>query len=150
VGDFDFLVGSWNVANRRLIGRLAGSTEWEEFASTATCRNLFGGAANIDEFTFSDGTYGATFRVFDPARKEWSLNWANSINGVMEAPLFGTFSDGVGTFHGDDTFDGGPIRVRFIWSRITPTSARWEQAFSADQEQTWETNWVMDFTRTAD
>ncbi|MEU9510940.1 hypothetical protein AB0D32_32210 [Micromonospora sp. NPDC048170] len=25
--------------------------------------------------------------------------------------------------------------------------ANWEQAFSTDGERTWETNWVMEFTR---
>jgi hypothetical protein len=38
--------------------------------------------------------------------------------------------------------------VRFIWTR-GPTP-RWEQAFSEDGGRTWETNWVMDYTRIAD
>ena len=45
------------------------------------------------------------------------------------------------------TLEGRPIRVRFLWSRITDTSARWEQAFSLDGGGSWETNWIMDFTR---
>ena len=43
--------------------------------------------------------------------------------------------------------DGRPITVRFIWSAITASSARWEQAFSADGGATWESNWVMEFAR---
>ena len=61
----------------------------------------------------------------------------------------GRFEDGVGTFYGEDVFEGRPIRVRFLWSDITPVSARWAQAFSPDGGETWETNWIMDFTRAA-
>ena len=59
----------------------------------------------------------------------------------------GRVGDGVGTFSADDTDDGRPVRVRFVWSGITETSARWEQAFSTDDGRNWETNWVMDLTR---
>ena len=44
---------------------------------------------------------------------------------------------------------GKPIKVRFQWSKITQSTAQWEQAFSPDGGRTWETNWVMQFTRTA-
>jgi hypothetical protein len=40
--------------------------------------------------------------------------------------------------------------VRFIWSDITGRSARWEQAFSTDGGESWETNWIMRFERTGD
>ena len=33
--DFDFWMGSWNVRNRRLRERLAGSDEWDEFEATS-------------------------------------------------------------------------------------------------------------------
>jgi hypothetical protein len=59
----------------------------------------------------------------------------------------GNFQNGVGTFEGDDTFRGKPIKVRFTWSRITPNAAHWEQAFSPDDGKSWETNWEMDLTR---
>jgi hypothetical protein len=48
-----------------------------------------------------------------------------------------------------DLDDGRPVRVIFIWDEITASSARWSQAFSYDDGVTWETNWVMQFTRTA-
>ena len=41
---------------------------------------------------------------------------------------------------------GRPILVRFTWSGVTTPTPRWEQAFSDDGGETWETNWVMDFT----
>ncbi|MBV9821282.1 MAG: hypothetical protein JO144_03490 [Actinobacteria bacterium] len=147
MGDFDFLIGNWTVANRRLRQRLAGCTEWDEFEGSSVVWSLLGGGANIDQFTFPDGTTALTLRLYEPERERWTLNWATSTEGVLFPPTIGAFTDGVGLFYGDDHHEGTPVRVRFIWSEITPTSARWEQAFSTDGEKTWETNWIMELTR---
>ena len=147
-GDFDFLIGSWDVANRRLKLPLTGSDDWDEFPSTSECRGLFGGAANVDEFSIpARGFSGLTLRLFDPDREEWSLHWASSRDGRLQPPVTGRFEGGTGTFYSRETYNGADITVRFIWSDITPRSARWEQAFSPDDGNTWETNWIMEFTR---
>ena len=147
MGDFDFLVGSWNVHNRRLTKRLVGSDEWEEFTAPAVNWSLFDGMANVDETTFPDGAKGLTLRLFDPAREEWSLHWASSETGRLFPPVVGKFANDRGVFYGDDTEGGTPVRVRFTWSDITPDSARWEQAFSVDGGASWEVNWTMQFSR---
>jgi hypothetical protein len=148
--DFDFLIGSWEVANRRLTTLLSGSGDWDEFPATAVCRSLFGGAANLDEIVFpTRGFSGATLRLFDPAREEWSLYWASSRTGTLFPPVVGGFRDGRGDFFGDDAHEGVPIRAHFVWSEITDESARWEQEFSADGGRTWESNWVMELRRAA-
>ncbi|GII02321.1 hypothetical protein [Planobispora takensis] len=148
MNDFDFFVGTWDVVNRRLLRRNSGSDEWEEFPGRSVARGFFGGAGSFDEMTLPTKDFdGATVRVYDPARQEWSIHWINSTRGIDPVPMVGRFADGVGTFYADDTDEGHPIRVRFIWSGVTPESCRWEQAFSYDGEQTWETNWTMDFTR---
>ncbi len=149
MGDFDFLVGSWHVANRRLVRRHVGSDEWDEFPGSAVARSFFEGAGSFDEITFpTKGFTGATVRIFDSANGTWSIYWMNSARGVLGLPpVVGRFRDGVGTFFADDVDEGRPIRCRFVWSAITPTSCRWEQAFSTEAERGWETNWVMDFTR---
>jgi hypothetical protein len=148
MNDFDFLVGAWNIANRRLKRRFTGSDDWEEFPATSQCQSLFDGRANLEEISFATmGFSGLTLRLFDPQREEWSLYWANSQTGLLYPAVVGRFENGRGTFFGDDTHDGKHIRVRYIWSDITPTSARWEQAFSSNLEQIWETNWIMKMTR---
>ena len=148
--DFDFLIGSWEVSNRRLKTLLAGSDEWDEFPATALCHSLFGGAANVDEIVFpTKGFAGATLRLFDHEREEWSLYWASSRTGTLFPPVVGGFRDGRGDFYGDDEHEGIPIRAHFVWSEVTATSARWEQEFSADGGETWETNWIMELRRAA-
>jgi hypothetical protein len=149
--DFDFLVGSWTVKHRRLKARLANCTEWEEFGGTCTLWPLLGGAGNVDDnvLEFPGGTYrAATFRAYDPTTGLWAIWWMDGRNPhQLDVPVKGSFKDGIGTFLADDTFDGKPIKVRFLWSRIAADSCRWEQAFSQDGGQSWETNWEMDIRR---
>jgi hypothetical protein len=148
MNDFDFFVGTWDSVQRRLTKVLAGCDEWDEFSGTTECISLLGGAANLDEVSFpTKGFKGVTLRLFDPESEEWSLYWISSRKPAIDDPQVGRFSDGVGLFFGDDTFEGRPIRVRFRWFDITPTTARWDQAFSVDGEKSWETNWTAEFTR---
>ena len=147
--DFDFWMGSWKVHNRVLRERLAGSTDWVEFGATSVARPLLDGLGNEDEFrTDHDGGFiGMSFRFYDPEKDQWAIYWADTRRpGLLDAPVFGSFSGDVGIFEGDDTFEGRAIRMRFIWSGITTPTPRWEQAFSEDGGETWETNWIMDFT----
>jgi hypothetical protein len=149
-GDFDFLIGRWKVHNRRLTAPLAGSTSWYEFEGKSTVRSIWGGGANVDEYEgYSPSALiqGMTVRLYNPRSGQWSLYWGNRTNGVLDTPMIGGFKDGRGEFFDQEMFEGRSIYVRFIWSGITPNSCRWEQAFSADGGATWETNWVMEFTR---
>jgi hypothetical protein len=149
--DFDFFHGRWTVHHRRLKDRLAGCTEWDIFGGSTAVQPLLGGAGNVDDnvIELPGGTYrAATFRAFDPATEQWAIWWLDGRHPhSVDVPMIGCFENGIGTFFADDTHQGRPIKVRFLWFRITPTSARWEQAFSPDGGKTWETNWVMDFTR---
>jgi hypothetical protein len=151
--DFDFWMGRWNVRNRRLVRRLAGSDEWEEFESTSNAWPILDGMGNQDDFhtDFEGGFAGMSLRFFDPKTRQWSIYWADSRrSGLLDPPVVGGFEGSVGVFEGDDTFEGRPIRVRFTWSRVDTPNPRWEQAFSEDGGETWETNWIADFTRAGD
>jgi hypothetical protein len=117
--------------------------------ATNHCRPILGGVGNVDEFVtrWSGGFRGATVRLFDLERMQWSIYWASNRTGVLEPPVAGRFSDRVGRFFGRDSHAGTPVLVRFIWSDITEASALWQQAFSTDDGKTWETNSRMRFTR---
>jgi hypothetical protein len=153
--DFDFLLASWRVHNRRLRRPLAGSTEWEEFEASLSARPILGGLGHLDEFwvpALPDGgsLHGCALRLFDPQTRSWSDWWTStSRSGHLDSPAVGGFDGGHGTFLGDMVLDGRPLRVRYRWSEVSPTSARWEQAFSPDDGGSWETNWVMTMSRVA-
>lgn len=152
-GDFDFLFGRWRVSHRRLKRRLAGCVDWEAFSGTCEAWPLLDGLANVDDnlLELPAGPYrAATLRAFDPQTRQWSIWWLDGRSPQgLDVPVRGQFSNGTGVFLADDVLDGRPIKVRFIWSDIGPTSARWQQAFSADEGVHWETNWEMRFERTA-
>lgn len=151
-GDFAFQTGEWRVRHRKLRGRLAGSTDWVEFDGTSRAWEVMEGQGNVEDNLIGDpaGAYrAAAFRQLDPTTGEWSIWWFDPRQTVLDPPVRGRFKDGVGTFLTNDTLNGHPIRVRFIWSGITALSARWEQAFSGDDGRTWEVNWVMQFERVA-
>lgn len=147
---FDFFIGEWIVRHRCLDRRLAGCTDWTEFTGRAVTQKILGGLGNMDDNSLDrpEGSYRAvTLRKFDPASGLWSIWWFDARFPALEPPVAGRFQDGVGTFYAEDVFEGRPIRVRFLWSGISAAAARWEQAFSEDGGETWETNWLMQFER---
>ncbi len=150
--DFDFLVGEWRVHHKKLKERLLNSNDWVEFEGTCKMHQLMNGAANVDDNVLfvPGGEYrGVGLRAYDPKTAEWAIWWVDSRNphGEVDPPVKGHFENGVGTFYADDTLRGIKVRVRFVWSYITKTTARWEQAYSPDGGKTWETNWTMEFKR---
>lgn len=148
--DFDFLIGTWKVHHRRLKERLKGSTEWEEFEGDTVDRKILNGIGNMDEDILHMQTgpvHAISLRVFNPESKEWSIYWSTDQTGILDVPMVGGFKAGLGEFYSQELFEGRHIYNRFIWSKITTNSCRWEQAFSEDGGKTWETNWIMELER---
>ena len=149
--DFDFEFGKWTVAHRRLKERLANSDVWQEFGGHSETRSILDGDGNVEDniVEFPASPYRAiALRSFDQATRHWAIWWLDARNPHhLDVPVIGEFRDGVGTFYADDHLGGRPIRVRFLWLRTDTPAPRWEQAFSPDAGQSWETNWTMDFTR---
>ena len=149
--DFDFLVGSWDVKHQRLKELFAGSNEWlTSTESQAAARIYLDGAVSVEEITFPKaGVSGMSLRLFSQATGEWSVYWVSSGDGKIGPPVQGVWKDGACRLIGDEVHtDGRPVRMAYEWSDVKPDSAHWQQAYSVDGEQTWETNWMMDFSRT--
>ncbi|WP_117214496.1 hypothetical protein [Allorhizocola rhizosphaerae] len=148
MNDFDFLAGKWNVHNRAQDKWLVGSTNYVEFPGYHEGGVHMDGTISFDEIVFpTRGKAGVTFRVFNPETEEWSIYWVGSSTGRMDPPVVGRFAGGVGTFVGDDVYEGRPIKVRFTWDKTDPEHPRWQQELSDDDGQTWELNWIMEFSR---
>ena len=149
--DFDFLHGTWRVHNRRLRHPLSGSADWYAFDGRAVERPIWGGRANLEEYeaTLPDGApiRGLALRLHDPHARHWTIHWAGAAQGRLDPPMVGTFRDGVGEFFGEDRVAGRTVLARFRWTALHADAARWEQAYSDDGGRTWETNWIMEFTR---
>lgn len=152
--DFDFLVGTWHVANRRLKQRHVGSDVWDEFPGIERAETRLDGCVSVDQIDFEtlgfSGFSGCTLRSLDRAAQRWAIYWINSRVGRVEPPVHGGFCGDRGEFHGDDLDDGRPVRVRFVWERLGADHARWAQAFALTDRPgppAWETNWVMDMRR---
>lgn len=147
---FDFLIGEWTVANRRLVRPLSGGEEWCETTATATSATLHNGAISVDEMWYPDqGFAGTSIRVYSAGDDTWTIYWINSQTGHVQPSVTGNWSEDGSRFvaTGPDEFNGIPILARYLWRGIGAHSATWEQAFSVDDGVTWETNWVMHWSR---
>jgi hypothetical protein len=144
--DFDWDIGGWKLHMRRLLHPLTGSTTWVEYDGTDVVRKVWDGRANLGEVE-ADGPSGhleiLTLRLYNPKAHQWSLNITSSASGVLSPPATGEFKDGHAEFYDQETYNGSTILVRFGISDITPKSARFDQAFSADGGKTWEVNLIV-------
>ena len=141
--DFDYLVGNWNLKNRKLKSRLTGSTEWIDFESRVEMHQILDGLGNIDKYTenSSGKPYeGVALRLFDPKTQLWSIYWADGNSGKLDPPVVGSFENRIGHFFARDTYKGKNIIVVFRWDVRDPKAPVWSQAFSADEGKTWEWN----------
>lgn len=143
--DFDFEFGIWRTHLRLLLAPLTGSDEWVEYEGTSVVSPVLDGRANLVELAVEGPAgriNGLSLRLYDPGAGQWSLNFANARTGRLSAPVVGHFAEGRGEFYGQERIGGRMVLVRFVISDITPTSARFEQAFSDDGGKTWEVNWI--------
>jgi len=150
-GDFDFIIGTWRVRHRRLKSRMTGCTEWIEFTGQSSTAKVLGGYGNIEDniLNFPEGTVRAcALRSFNESSRTWAIWWLDRrMPHELGIPVVGAFHGTMGTFFAQDSLNGRPIKVRFIWKVNPGQNPTWEQAFSPDDGESWETNWTMEFVR---
>lgn len=148
--DFDFFVGKWQLKNKKLKERLANCSEWVEFESTQEMRKLLNGLGNIDDFLAEfDGEpfEGMSLRLFNPKTRLWSIYWSDSVTGVLDPPVVGSFENNIGHFFTKDIFKAKDIIMVFRWDIRDKEKPVWSQAYSDDKGITWEWNWYMFMSR---
>jgi hypothetical protein len=148
--DFDFEFGAWTVHIRRLLHPLTGSTSWVDMDGSSVVRRVWQGRANLGELEVAGGGVrleGMSLRVYDPVARHWNIHWTNANDGLVGPAMQGGFANGRGLFYDHEQLGERTIAVRFIFSDITATTFRLEQAFSPDEGRTWETNWIATFHR---
>lgn len=150
--DFDFNIGTWRTHLVRLARPFSGSRETIALDGTVTIRPIWDGAGLYEEIE-ADGPNGhwrgISVFLYNKASGQWSQRFASGASGTFEPAMFGGFKDGRGELVSQDSFNGRAILVRGSWSSIRPDSHRYEEAYSADGGQSWETVITADLTRIA-
>lgn len=150
---FDFWMGEWDV-NLRIKN---DSGVWnDQVQSTARIYRLLDGKAILElwnENKVGTGIKGYSLRYFHEEKNKWELwlNWPGR-NTSGTNSLEGSFRHGRGEFFSQfPKNDSVTITQRYTFCDISPTSLRWDNAFSEDGGKTWrEGNWIMEFSRKRD
>lgn len=145
---FDFWVGEWDVNLRTLQDDLTWA---DAHQAVARVYPILRGKALL-ELWDSPRIKGYSLRYYSLAADRWVLwlNWpAPGRSG--SSSLSGAFRHGRGDFFARrPTAEGDTLLVRYSFNDVTPTSLRWDDAYSRDGGRTWTHNWIMEFTRRAD
>jgi hypothetical protein len=147
---FDFHFGTWRTHILSRTATAAGAVRWVRMTGTVIDQPLWGGRANLEKIEASgSGRHfqGLTLFLYDPKTGEWSQQYADSSDGIMEEPAYGQFKNGRGVLYGWSGSDGKRALERDTWSNITPNSYHFEIASSTDGGSSWVTEFVAQLTR---
>lgn len=158
--DFDFLIGDWKAHLHRMIDRKTGVTTsdpktgiWVDYDGVCSDRKVLDTNANLEQFDVRElRTHlrfrGQAFRMYNPASRQWSIYGLDLDNGELTLPpLVGQFVGKRGEFFDSELRNGRMVQVRYVWSDVSPKSARMEQSFSPDGGKSWAVNWIVDLSR---
>ena len=142
--DFDFLIDSWKIRNRRINSQGV----WENFSGFSTGIKYLDGQMILDTYNaiFPSGfeLKGLNIRFYNTYSNKWNIQWLDNYLSPDYIPLIGKFTNGIGTFEKEKSIKSGKsILIRFIWDTITSNEAHWRQEFSNDKGLTWDLQWEM-------
>jgi hypothetical protein len=148
--NFDFWIGEWDILNRN---RGPEDPRWFDTGSaTARIYPVVAGCGVVEHWrgnAFGDFTVGFSLRAFNPQQGGWDLVllWPND-GDPRFGELNGGFRHNRGEFYSRNlTAEGDTTLTRFTFSDITPNTLRWQDGNSIDGGQTWNSSWIMEFSR---
>ena len=148
--NFDFWIGEWDVINRN---RPPDDSRWFD-TGTATARvyPVVAGCGIVEHWrgqAFGNFLTGFSIRSLNRLTGQWDLVllWPNDGH-----PRFGTLVGGFRHNRGELysralSAAGDTTLTRLTFSDITPNSLRWQEGQSTDGGRTWQSGWIMEFTR---
>ena len=148
--DFDFNNGVWHTRIKRILDPLTGATHSIELNGTVTTHKIWGGMAVLEEIETMgpNGPWGGlTLFTYNPTAHQWNQTFVNKADGMVTAPLIGSFKDGRGELISQDTREGRSVLIRGVWSDIKSDSHRFEESFSDDNGRTWKPVLIAELTR---
>lgn len=143
---FDFWIGEWSVQNRHM----DKGGQWHDGDRTrARITPVLDGAAILEEWAGPfHGAFmnGFSLRAWDPEAANWALLlfWTTDGNATF-GTLHGNFRHGRGEFFAPES---GPQQTRYSFSDGLSDSLRWDSATTKDSGVNWNTDWIMEFSRT--
>jgi hypothetical protein len=147
---FDFHFGTWRTHILRRASMASGATQWVKMTGTVIDQPLWHGRANLEKIEASGpgGHFqGLTLFLYDRKSGEWSQQYADSSDGIMNEPVYGQFTHGRGVLYGWSGSGGKRTLERDTWSNITPASYHFEIASSTDGGKSWVTEFIAQLTR---
>jgi hypothetical protein len=137
---FDFLIGDWDVAARRL--REDGSVHFQYKASW-TARHLNDGRMIMDDFkalapTGQEISSFVTLRTYSEVTRRWEMTGLAALQPAPCAEWNGTWTDGemrldaVGL-----NAEGNRVKTRIRFFNVEKYSFEWESSTSLDDGKTW-------------
>ncbi|HTU82989.1 MAG TPA: hypothetical protein VMF61_12715 [Candidatus Acidoferrales bacterium] len=147
---FDYQFGEWNVRVWRLLPATAGIAHWVTYTGTHTVMPLWNGRANVGvmEIRGAAGLIeGLQLRLYNPSTRRWSLSFASSADGELQAPMTGSFHHGIGEFRSSERIRGKTVLVRSESKPASPSSYTDTIARSYDGGRSWIPVWIATYRK---
>lgn len=135
--EFDFWIGEWDVY-------ATGTDTW---VGNSIIQRISGGCAILENWT-SSVSEGKSLNFVDDSSNKWKQVWVGSYPGGKQDFYNGEYTDSAMRFtYESKNAQGNTIKGRFTFFNLDPNTVRQLNEASADQGQSWQTNYDFTYRR---